>query len=261
MAAWSLLAALLCVSSVACADELWPGVIWAPEPGVGWQYQLQGEIDTSVPADVYVVDLFDVDKSVVADVQTNDRHVVCYLNAGALEEWRPDAGDYPPELVGEPLRRWPGESWVDVRRTDLLEPIIAARIDLCSAKGFDAVDPDNLDGYLQDTGFPITADDQLRFNRMIARLAHDRGLGVGLKNDVEQIPELVDSFDFAVNERCFAEAECSTLQPFVDAGKAVLHIEYESPTSVFCPTTTALGFSSIRKSWDLGADREACPAA
>ena len=259
MAVLSLVAALLWVSSVACAGGVWQGAIWVPEPNLSWQYQLQGEIDSSVPADVYVIDLFDVDESVIAGLQASGRNVVCYLNAGAIEEWRPDAGDYPPELVGEPLQRWPGESWLDVRRIAQLEPIIAARIDLCRAKGFDAVDPDNLDGYLQETGFPITADDQLRFNRTISRLAHDRGLGVGLKNDVDQIPELVGSFDFAVNERCYAEEECAALQPFVDAGKAVLHVEYEPPTSEFCPTTTALGFSSIRKSWDLGADREACP--
>lgn len=257
MALLSLVTALLCASAVACTAG---GSWWVPEPGASWQYQLQGEIDTSVPADVYVVDLFDTDRSTVADLQADGRRVVCYLNAGAFEQWRPDAGDFPQEVLGRPLPRWPGERWLDVRRLDLLEPVMAARMELCRSAGFDAVDPDNMDGYLQDTGFPITADDQLRFNRMIARLAHERGLGVGLKNDVEQVPELVGEFDFAVNERCFAEEECSTLQPFADAGKAVFHVEYDVATAEFCPATTALGFSSIRKSWDLGAEWEACPA-
>lgn len=256
----SVVTALVCASSLACTASAPAESWWVPEPGVSWQYQLQGEVDTTVPAEVYAIDLFDVDESTVAELQDSDRRVVCYLNAGAFEQWRPDAGDYPAEVVGEPLAQWPGESWLDVRQVDLLEPVLAARFDLCAAKGFDAVDPDNLDGYLQETGFPITAQDQLRFNRMLARLAHDRGLGVGLKNDVDQVPELVDSFDFAVNERCYVEQECQKLQPFVDAGKAVLHVEYEVAAREFCAATTALGFSSIRKSWDLGAEREACPA-
>lgn len=42
------------------------------------------------------------------------------------------------------------------------------------------------------------------FNRMIARLAHERSLAVGLKNDVDQVEELVEDLDFAVNESCVA---------------------------------------------------------
>ncbi len=151
-----------------------------------------------------------------------------------------------------------GEAWLDVRRLDVLEPIMAARLDLCRAKGFDAVDPDNLDGYRNDTGFPLTPEDQLRFNRMIARLAHERSLGVGLKNDLEQVEQLVGDFDFAVNESCVDQGECELLRPFLDAGKAVLHVEYELPTSEFCDVTASMGFSSISKPRDLSAPREAC---
>ncbi len=67
----------------------------------------------------------------------------------------------------------------------LLAPLMRARLDLCQAKGFDAVEPDNIDGYQVDggTGFPLTAGDQLRYNRWIAAEAHCRGLSIGLKND------------------------------------------------------------------------------
>ena len=50
---------------------------------------------------------------------------------------------------------------------------------MCRTKGFDAVEPDNMDGYANRTGFPVTAADQLLHNRLIAGLAHDRGLAVG----------------------------------------------------------------------------------
>lgn len=231
---------------------------WVPQVGASWQYQLQGHVDAMIDAQIYDVDLFDVEPALVDDLHRAGRNVICYVNAGAYENWRPDASEFPPEVVGKPLADWWGEAWLDVRRLDVLEPIMAARLDLCRAKGFDAVDPDNLDGYRNDTGFPLTPEDQLRFNRMIARLAHERSLGVGLKNDLEQVEQLVGDFDFAVNESCVDQGECELLRPFVDAGKAVLHVEYELPTSEFCDVTASMGFSSISKPRDLSAPREAC---
>jgi hypothetical protein len=135
---------------------------------------------------------------------------------------------------------------------------MAARLDMCRDKGFDAVEPDNMDGYLNRTGFPLTAADQLRYNRLIARLAHDRGLAVGLKNDLDQIPELLPDFDFAVNEQCAQYEECDLLTPFVKAGKPVFHVEYELKTSQFCPEARELGLGSMRKRYELDAWRQPC---
>lgn len=209
---------------------------------------------------MYIVDLFDVDASVVDELHGAGRQVVCCLNAGAYEQWRPDASQYPTEVVGEPLADWPGEAWLDIRQLDQLEPIIAARLDLGREKGFDAVEPDNVDGYSHETGFPLTADDQLRFNRRLAEMAHERSLEVALKNDLDQVDELVSDFDFAVNESCVEEDECELLEPFVSDGKMVLHVEYDLSIEEFCPVTAALGFSSIRKPLDLMSPVEPCPA-
>lgn len=153
---------------------------------------------------------------------------------------------------------WEGERWLDIRRTDVLEPLMAERLDMCRDKGFDAVEPDNMDGYRNRTGFPLTAGDQLRYNRLIARLAHERGMAVGLKNDLDQIPELVGDFDFAVNEQCAQYGECERLTPFVEAGKAVFHAEYELPAARFCADSRRLGLSSLLKRWSLDAWRRTC---
>jgi hypothetical protein len=153
---------------------------------------------------------------------------------------------------------WPGERWLDIRQVDVLRPIIAKRFDMCKAKGFDAIEPDLMDNYANDTGFAITARDQLRFNRMIADLAHERGLSVGLKNDVEQIPLLVNSFDFAVVEECAEFEECEGTLPFIQAGKAVLHVEYKLRNAQFCAETNRLGLSSMRKKLNLDAARWPC---
>ncbi len=232
---------------------------WAPAVGTPWQWQLHGEIDTGVDVPVYDVDLFEVDRAFVEELHGAGRKVICYLSAGSREDWRPDADRFPAAVTGTELDGWPGERWLDVRQLEVLEPIMARRMDTCRDKGFDAVEPDNVDGYANESGFPLTADDQLRYNRMLARLAHDRGLGVALKNDLAQIDDLVADFDFAVNEECAAYDECRELTPFIHAGKAVLHVEYSLPLSDFCPVTKALSFSSMRKPLDLTAPREPCP--
>lgn len=83
-------------------------------------------------------------------------------------------------------------------------------------------------------------------------------MSVGLKNDLDQIPELVDDFDFAVNEQCAQYDECADLTPFIEAGKAVFHVEYELPTSEFCADSRRLRLSSLLKKYELGVWREAC---
>lgn len=94
---------------------------------------------------------------------------------------------------------------------------MAARLDLAVAKGCDGVEPDNIDVYTQVNGggFPITYQHQITYNTWLAREAHARDLSIGLKNDVDQVPDLASHFDFAVNEQCFAYNECHTLDPFI----------------------------------------------
>ncbi|MFD7867270.1 endo alpha-1,4 polygalactosaminidase [Streptomyces sp. NPDC059783] len=232
---------------------------WKPEPGTDWQWQLSGRLDTSVDVPVYDVDGFDRDASEVAALHRAGRRVICYLSTGAWEEFRPDAARFPTALLGRG-NGWEGERWLDIRRVDVLEPLMESRIAMCAKKGFDAVEPDNMDGYRNPTGFPLTAADQLRYNRLVARIAHRHGLAVGLKNDLPQIPELVGDFDFAVNEQCAQYDECEKLTPFVKAGKPVYHVEYELPAARFCERSRELGLSSLRKRYELDAWRESCAA-
>jgi hypothetical protein len=231
---------------------------WQPAVGLSWQWQLSGKLDLTVPAAVYDVDAVDTSAATVATLHRAGRKAICYIDVGSSEDWRPDAGKFPAAVLGAALDGWAGERWLDIRRWDVLQPIMAARFTACKQKGFDGVEPDNVDGYSNDSGFPLTATDQLTYNRHIADLAHGLGLAVGLKNDVEQVTALLPAFDFAVNEECAVYAECGALKPFIAAGKPVFHAEYNLSTAAFCPASTKLGFSSIRKRLNLNAWRQPC---
>jgi hypothetical protein len=254
-------ALLACVASLAlgCAAPATadPGDRWVPEPGATWQWQLSGPIDLTVDADVFDVDGVETSAATVAALHRAGRKVICYVDAGAAEEFRPDYTAFPDAVLGD-SGGFAGERLLDVRRLDVLAPIMAARFDMCRDKGFDAVEADLVDGYARDSGFPLTPDDQLAYNRMLADLAHERGLSIGLKNDLDQVPDLVDHFDFAINEQCFQYDECAELAPFVRAGKAVFTAEYELDPADFCPDARAAGFSSIRKTPTLDVWREPC---
>jgi hypothetical protein len=236
---------------------------WQPAPGLTWQWQLsEPPVDTSVDAQVYDIDLFDNDASVVRGLHDLGRKVICYISVGSFEDWRPDAGQFPPEVLGKNYTGWPGERWLDVRQVDRLAPIMQARLDLCTAKGFDAVEPDNLDIHANDTGFPLTYQDQLHYALWLADEAHARGLAIGLKNAPDMVIDALPYFDFAIAEDCFIQGWCEQLVPFVQAGKPVFAAEY-TDTGVDFKAACAWGrehsFSFILKNRILTAFRAACP--
>jgi hypothetical protein len=241
---------------------------WKPPVGARWQYQLNGKIRTDlcvvpvsggacVRPEVYDVDLYNMDGTAlntvsVAQIHAAGAHAVCYVSAGSFESFRPDAAAFPTSVKGK-SNGWPGEKWLDIRQIPVLLPIIAARVDLCVAAGFDAVEFDNVDGYTNDTGFPLTASDQFAYNWVLTYVAHARGLSVGLKNDVEQAEALQPYFDFAINEQCAQYSECGVYDSWTAAGKAVLQVEYTKKPATFCPAAQVGGRSTIKKGLALKA--------
>ena len=231
---------------------------WQPEPGTSWQWQLTGEIDTSFDVQMYDVDLYLVQQSVIDELHEQDRIVICYFSAGSWENWREDAQDFPEAVIGKPLEEWPDESWLDVRQIEALAPFMESRLDLAVQLGCDGVEPDNVDGYANKSGFPLEEQDQLDYNIWLAETAHARNLSIGLKNDLAQIENLVTYFDWALNEECFYYDECDLLLPFVQANKAVFGVEYELESNDFCSKANDLNLDFLKKNWDLDAWRESC---
>ncbi|MBK6327564.1 MAG: endo alpha-1,4 polygalactosaminidase [Chloroflexi bacterium] len=235
-----------------------PITVWRPAPGTSWQWQLTGDIDTSLDVAMYDIDLFDAPQAVIEELKADGRIVICYFSAGSYEEWRDDAGDFPAEALGETLDGWPDERWLDIRNRAAIEPIMARRLDTAVQKGCDGVEPDNVTAYANDSGFAISEADQIAYNIWLAEAAHTRGLSIGLKNALDLVETLEPHFDWALNEECYQYDECEALRPFTQAGKAVFGVEYEGDPAEFCPVMNELDFDWLFKRLDLDAWRVAC---
>ena len=225
---------------------------------VSWQIQYSGEMDYSMDVKMYNVDLFDTQTETISALKERRIFVMCYFSAGSHEDWRPDSSDFPPDTLGNLMEGWAGETWLDIRQISDLRPVIEKRMDMALAKGCDGLDPDNVNGFENNTGFPLTYDDQLAFNIFLSNAAHERGMAIGLKNDLSQVGDLVSYFDWMLNEECFSYSECDQLLPFIEAGKPVFVIEYELSPQEFCEQANRMNFNALHKNWELDAYRVAC---
>ena len=199
---------------------------WVPVAHPSWYWQLQGKISDKEPASIYDVDGFDTPASEVARLHALGKHVVCYIDVGTWENWRPDAKDFPRRVLGNG-DGWAGERWLDIRKLKIIEPIMKRRFEICAHKHFDGLEPDNIDFQGNDSGFPITLAEQKRYAIWVADTAHQLGLAVFQKNDPEQASVLERYFDGVVSEQCNQYQECSSWRPYLKAGKPVLNAEYQ----------------------------------
>ncbi|MFH1520122.1 MAG: endo alpha-1,4 polygalactosaminidase [Candidatus Micrarchaeota archaeon] len=235
--------------------------IWIPEKNSTFQWQLDGELDTTINATVYDIDLFDNNADDIENLHSKGKKVICYISAGSWENWRDDKDDFPLQIIGKNYDGWDGEKWLDIRRIDLLGPVITKRLDLAKEKGCDGIEPDNIDGYETETGFPITEYDQLEYNIWLANETHKRGMSIGLKNDAMQTTELVGYFDWALTEDCYAENWCEKVKIFSMNGKTVFQVEYTDQGTVlgdFCLESKKNEYVGILKNKELDAWRESC---
>jgi hypothetical protein len=199
---------------------------------------------------------------IIADLHSRGRIVICYLDSGAWETYRPDAGLFPPGIIGN-SSGWAGERYLDIRAGSwpAFEPLIAARLDLAQRSGCDGVEPDQNNPVGNQPGFAISFADQKAWYLEVAGLAHARGLSVGQKNGIETTDAAtVAAFDWNLNESCRKYSECAVLDQFIAAGKAVFHVEYvdEGMTSAFCSSDNVEGFDGLLKYLDLAGWRQSC---
>jgi hypothetical protein len=239
------------------------GTGWVPKPGVQWQWQLSSTPTAAQLATAYAAGAraFDIDGDAASAATVTAIHAlgsdvgaVCYIDVGGWEDYRSDAANFPESVKGSPVDGWPSEKWLDVRQLAVLTPLMQARVQMCASKGFDAVEPDLLDGFSNDTGFPITAAEQITYNTMIAGLVHAAGMTVAQKGDVDQAAELEPVFDWTLNEQCGQYDECGALSAYTAAGKAIWIVEYSGFPDVCAIDYPVAGAAAMYKSLDLTDD-------
>jgi hypothetical protein len=228
---------------------------WTPPQRLTWYWQLQGKVKNFEPVAAFDIDGFDNSAGEVAALHAEGQHVICYLSVGTAENWRPDYSSFPESMLGNPDEGWPGERWIDIRQLSVVAPIMEKRFQMCHEKGFDAVEPDNVEAFSNNPGFPITAEDQLTYNEWIASKVHSLGMAVFQKNDSEQTAQLEPRFDGALTEQCNQFHECANFQPYLVAGKPVINAEYRLTTRRFCAADNALGIMGARYNLALNGRR------
>jgi hypothetical protein len=132
---------------------------WTPAVNTSWQIVLLNPLDLPsdskavVPdVDVFDIDLFTNSVEVIATLHKLGKKVICYFSAGSYEPYRPDSGDFKEADKGKEMDGWPGEYWLDLNSKNV-RSIMSKRIELAATKGCDAVDPDNVDGYVSLSSF------------------------------------------------------------------------------------------------------------
>jgi hypothetical protein len=223
------------------------GTLWLPTPTapIHFHWMIGGFATADILPNQAGPVVYDVDgeNSTAADVaaiHAAGAIAVCYVDVGTLEMGRSDYSQFPSSVVGPGVAGWPGENWllVTAANQSVILPLMKARfMTWCQAKGFDAIEPDNLDGWSNISN--ISQTDNLTYDLAIAQLAHALPLSIGLKNlatdlSGSQLSMFVSAFDWALNEQCYEYGECGAYTQagsFLPAGKAVFDVEYNtSPT-------------------------------
>lgn len=160
---------------------------------------------------------------------------ICYINAFQTQAYQDGwwKAHHPHLLLrnaaGKPIEDpgWPGEIILNTgtaRDRAALATVEDRWLDGCKAKGFQGVEPDNLDSNTRSRGRLTQADD-FGFAKLLITHAHADGLAIAQKNSAEQASKGHKlGFDFAIAEECQVFTECSFyLKAY---GDEVYEIEY-----------------------------------
>lgn len=251
---WALSLLVLLMAGPAFAGEI-------RETGAYWDWQLTEPFDLSVDVQVIDLDPDSVTPAQIAALKARGVRTICYVSVGTVENYRDDADLFPEHVLGDVYDDWPNERFLDIRQHDAILPLMTARFDRCRALGFDAIEPDNMDLHENDTGWPITAQDQIAYLRPLIAHAHRIGLEIGQKNAPALIPALHREFDFIILESCFHYGFCHDALVYAQAGKDVLAAEYShKPVDrrAACAHGAEAGTRFIFKDRELAAGGQAC---
>lgn len=242
---------------------------YTPTPETTFDWDLRDDIpsDKTYSATVIDIDAFENSAEFVAGLQAAGKKVIGYISVGSIEDWRPDIADFPTEIIGNNYPGWDGEKFLDISNIDALAPIMRARLDMIKEKGFDGIEPDNMDLHSWTTaelGFEITETDVINYSIWLAEEAHNRGLSIGQKNASDLSEQLANTFDWILLEDPFFYDYQEEAQTYITHNKAVFATEYtdntssETFTTTVCPLASTLRYTAILKHRELDGFIEVC---
>ena len=221
------------------------------EAPISWNWQLQGTVPTNTKVAVFDIDGFNNSAATVAALHAQGTKVICYIDFGSSENFRPDYSSFPESVQGS-TNGWAGERWLDIRQLSVLEPIMTARDEDVRAEGLRRPRARQHRRLRELHRVPAHRGGPAHLQHMDREHAHSLGLSVGLKNDTDQTAQLEPDFDWALNEQCNQYSECDTENVFVNANKAVFNAEYSGGTG-FCSADAAEHINGVRFGLDLDA--------
>jgi Glycoside-hydrolase family GH114 len=231
-----------------------------------------------------VTTVFDIDgiinpaSTVTALHRLNDK-AICYIEVGAAGNYYSAADEDVPvtyyqqlQQAGDLGQAEPGypEFYLNINASSTVRIIEAMIKQQCAAKGFDAVEPDIDDSYTDSTGFGITEQENIQYDRTLGAYAHSLGLAWGQKNgdsDPEFSEALEPTTDFLLDEECNYYQTCGIVTPpYVRAGKLVLNAEYTddwgqtvaTDLGRFCPADVAGHIDGLLFTSALAGQRNPC---
>ncbi|MBB5622829.1 endo-alpha-1,4-polygalactosaminidase (GH114 family) [Pedobacter cryoconitis] len=238
---------------------------WQPTTGVSFDWQLDDINSTAnFSADVVDVDAFTTSAETVAALHAKGKKVIAYLSVGTIENDRNDASLIPAEVIGKQYPEWPKEKWLDIRQIDKLKPWLNSRLNMILKKGFDGIEPDNMDSYDNDPGFNIQIADVKKYADYLISLAHSNGLSIGQKNVKELTADYASKFDWALTEDAFAQGWQDQFSGYIKLNKPVFAVEYSDKMSQsnfqtnVCPSAKQLKYTAILKKRDLSQWVDRC---
>ncbi|THC87506.1 hypothetical protein EYZ11_013048 [Aspergillus tanneri] len=205
---------------------------WQPRVGATWQIVLSAPIqDSSLEVDVYDRDLW-INEEAIIDY---------YLHHKGSK------------VTCQDLDGWPDERWVDIRSKNTRN-IMISRLDKAQRMGCDGVDPDNVDGFENESGLDLTQQDSIEFVNWLADESHSRSMSIGLKNTMPILSAVMGSIQWALNEQCIEYKECMDYTELTRSGEPIFHIEYATnqiTDKEVCSFKQSENFSTIVKNAHL----------
>jgi hypothetical protein len=210
---------------VACQGACWaPPHLDSTGHPMRWDWQI-GRVAPLQRTGNRAVDIYDIDGFLTTRAELLALHTTwqastlphpraaCYLDL-AWEDYRPDAtpsaDGFPAVALGRVYYGYPQERWVDMRRVPALMRVFDARIAMCAAKGFDAVEIDDIDSFNPPgtTGFQLTRGDVQNLLARIENHIHHSGMSALWKNSGLLAWWGRRYTDGAVVEECYQFSEC-----------------------------------------------------